>query len=453
MEGKMKDIPKSVLVSTKRQRIAKLAKQMRGKALHSLSHHIDLEWMGEAYRRTRKKGATGIDGQTAAEFAVDLRGNLERLLKEAKEGSYRAPPVKRVYIPKTGSAKGRPIGIPTFSDKVLQRAAALALEPVYEQDFKDFSYGFRPGRSAHDALAALQRALWEMDGGVVFEVDISKFFDNLDHEKLRDILRQRVTDGVLVRLVGKWLNAGVLDGGVMTHPEAGTPQGGVISPLLANIYLHEVLDTWWVRDVEPLLKGRAKLIRYADDFVIVFQLEEDARRVQAVIGKRFARYGLTLHPEKTRMVPFRCPRSRRPPKGTDDDPKPGSFDFLGFTHYWGRARDGRWIPKQKTAKSRFSQKVREIGQWCRKGRHLPLKVQAKTLGAKLRGHFQYYGITGNSKSLVRFRREVERVWHKWLSRRSQKSAMTWEKFQKLLEHYPLPPPRCVHSAYRQPAKL
>jgi group II intron reverse transcriptase/maturase len=395
----MADLPKSGTVSTKQRQIANMAKQMPGKALHSLSQHMDMEWMREAYRRTRKDGAEGVDGQSAEEFARDLEGNLRKLLDEAKSGTYRAPEVRRVYIPKSGGKGQRPIGIPTFSDKVLQRAVVMALEPVYEQDFMDFSYGFRPGRSPHGALSALQRVLWEMDGGVVLEVDISKFFDTLDHQKLQGILRQRVTDGVLVRLVGKWLNAGVLEGGVMTHPESGTPQGGVASPLLANIYLHEVLDVWWVREVMPRLRGKAALIRYADDFVCVFQRDEDARRVHDVLGQRFARYGLTLHPEKTRMVPFRCPRRRKSPKGTDDDPKPGSFDFLGLTHYWGKARDGRWIPKQKTAKSRFSQKVREIGQWCRKMMHRPVAEQAKELGAKLRGHYQYYGITGNSKSL------------------------------------------------------
>jgi group II intron reverse transcriptase/maturase len=243
-----------------------LAKQMRGVALTSLSQHIDLDWMREAYRRTRKDGAPGIDGVTAPEYEANLDENLSSLLGRAKSGErYRAPAVQRVYIPKGSGDRLRPIGIPTFEDKVLQRAALMALEAVYEQDFLDCSYGFRPGRSAHDALSAVRDELMGMHGGWVLEADIEAFFDSVDHAKLREIVQQRVRDGVLLRLIGKWLNAGVMEEGRVYRPEAGTPQGGVISPLLTNVYLHEVLDTWWEREVKPRLKGRAKLIRYADD--------------------------------------------------------------------------------------------------------------------------------------------------------------------------------------------
>jgi group II intron reverse transcriptase/maturase len=231
----------------------------------TLAHHIDVDWLREAYRRTRKDGARGVDGQTAADYASNLEDNLRSLLDRAKSGTYRAPPVRRVHIPKGDGKQTRPIGIPTFEDKVLQRAVAMILEAVYEQDFQDFSYGFRPGRSAHQALQALHKGLARMAGGWVLEVDIRKFFDTLDHEHLREILRRRVRDGVLLRLIGKWLNAGVLEGLELSYPESGTPQGGVISPLLANIYLHEVLDEWFVRDVKPRLNGPAFLVRYADD--------------------------------------------------------------------------------------------------------------------------------------------------------------------------------------------
>lgn len=440
-------------ISTKRKRIAELARQMPDKAMYSLSHHIDLDWMQGAYRRTRKDGAVGVDGQTADEFSANLDENLQNLLERAKSGQYRAPAVRRVHIPKGDGPKTRPIGIPTFEDKVLQRAVAMVLEPVYEQDFCDFSYGFRPGRSAHDALAALQHNLWKMGGGWVLEVDISKFFDTLDRRKLRDILRQRVTDGVVVRLVGKWLNAGVLDGGIMSHPRKGTPQGGVISPLLANIYLHEVLDTWWVRDVLPRLKGRAYLVRYADDFVIVFSDRSDARRVQDVLPRRFAKYGLTLHPDKTRLVYFRKPPRDDGPDRRGGRPGPGSFDFLGFTHYWGKSRKGRRIPKRKTAKGRFSRAIRRIHQWCRWARHQPIRDQARALGQKLRGHYQYYGITGNFRALARFYHEVRRIWRKWLCRRSQRGYLTWEAYTGLLTRHPLPLPRIAHSVYRRPANL
>ena len=253
-----------------------MAKSMRGAAFTTLAHHIDVDWLREAYRRTRKDGARGVDGHGAAEFAATLESNLQTLLDQAKSGTYRAPPVRRVHIPKGDGSKTRPIGIPTFADKVLQRAVAMLLEAIYEEEFHDFSYGFRPRRSAHDACEALQNATVKMAGGWVLEVDIAKFFDTLDHQHLRTILGQRVRDGVILRLIGKWLNAGVMEGVTLSHPEAGTPQGGVISPLLANIYLHEVLDEWFVRDVQPRLAGRSVLVRYADDFVFVFARKEDA---------------------------------------------------------------------------------------------------------------------------------------------------------------------------------
>ncbi len=430
-------------ISTKQQQIAKMAKQRPGVQLRSLSNKIDQEWLREAHRRTRKDAAVGVDGQTAKEFGEHLDEELSMLLDEAKSGRYRAPPVRRVHIPK-GDGSSRPIGIPTFRDKVLQRAVAMVLEPVYEEDFVDFSYGFRPGRSAHDALEYLRNGLWKMNGGWVLEVDISKFFDTLDRRCLRDILRQRVVDGVVVRLVGKWLNAGVLDGGVVAHAQEGTPQGGVISPLLANIYLHEVLDMWWLRDVVPRLKGHAFAVRYADDFVLVFSNFEDARRVEAVLPRRFGKYGLTLHPEKTRLVRFERPGGTR-------GVRPDTFDFLGFTHYWGKSRKGRWVPKQRTARDRVRRSLRNINAWCRRWRHLPVSEQAAGLGSKLRGHYQYYGITGNWRALSCLFWKVKRIWRKWLSRRSQRGYLSWKVFLGLLSRNPLPWPRVYHSYYRQRA--
>jgi len=258
-------IPSLDTISPKLERIAKLAKEAPEMAFTSLAHHIDIDWLREAYRRTRKDGAPGVDGASAGEYATKLEENLQSLLDRAKSGNYRAPPVKRVHIPKGDGSQTRPIGIPTFEDKVLQRAAAMALEAVHEQDFLDCSYGFRPGRSAHQALEVLQHGLVCMAGGWVLEVDIRKFFDTLDHAHLREILRRRVRDGVLLRLIGKWLNAGVLEGRELSYPDAGTPQGGVISPLLANVYLHEVLDVWFEREVKRRLHGRATLVRYAGD--------------------------------------------------------------------------------------------------------------------------------------------------------------------------------------------
>jgi group II intron reverse transcriptase/maturase len=437
-------------VSTKLERIAKLAKQMRGAVLTSLSHHIDVEWLHEAYRRTRKDGAVGVDGQTAAEYANNLEENLRALLDRAKAGDhYRAPPVRRVHIPKGDGRKTRPIGIPTFEDKVLQRAVAMALEAVYEQDFLDCSYGFRPGRSAHDALKAVWEATMSMAGGWVLEADIESFFDSVDRGKLQEVLRQRVRDGVLTRLVGKWLNAGVMEEGRLWHPESGTPQGGVISPLLANIYLHEVLDEWFERDVRPRLSGRAVLLRYADDFVIIFAREEDARRVMDVLPKRFDKYGLKLHPEKTRLVPFRKPEDSRSSSGSGSVGE-GTFDLLGFTHYWGRSLKGNWVVKRKTACARLTRALRRIRLWCRVNRHAPLVNQHRTLVRKVKGHYGYYGITGNGRALSNFARSVERAWKKWLGRRNNK-GLSWERAMKLLAVFPLPRPRIVHSVLRRAA--
>jgi group II intron reverse transcriptase/maturase len=435
-------------ISTKQQRIAQMAGVNPERALISLSHHIDLEWMFEAYRRTRKDGAVGIDGQTAKDYEANLEANLQSLLDRAKSGDhYQAPPVRRVHIPK-GDGSTRPLGIPTFEDKVLQRAVVMLLEPLYEQDFLDCSYGFRPGRSGHQALAEIQSRLTTMGGGWVLDVDIRKFFDSLDHGHLREILAKRMRDGVIKRLIGKWLNAGVMEAGVFTRSEAGTPQGGVISPLLANIYLHEVLDVWFEREVKPRLKGPAFLVRYADDFVVGFAYEEDARKVLDVLPKRFGKYGLALHPDKTRLLDFRSPRNR---KDSADDEGPGNFDFLAFTHHWAKSRKGFWVVKQRTSKSRFTRSVERVKVWCRKNRHLSIAEQHKTLCQKLKGHFGYFGITGNFRAIERYRAEVRNLWRKWLGRRSHRARMTWERFKRILERYPLPKARAIHSIYRHAA--
>ena len=411
-------------------------------AFRTLAHYIDIDWLREAYRRTRKDGARGVDGQSAEQYAANLEVNLQSLLGRAKSGTYRAPPVRRVHIPKGSGTEMRPLGIPTFEDKVLQRAVAMVLEAVYEQDFLDCSYGFRPGRSAHQALSALQNQTVLMAGGWVLEIDIRKFFDRLDHGHLRDILRCRVHDGVLLRLIGKWLNAGVLEDGGITHPESGTPQGGVISPLLANIFLHEVLDVWFEREVKPRLSGKARLFRYADDAVLLFADERDARRVFEVLPKRFGKYGLALHPEKTRLVEFRRPDRRS--SGSDDDRSgPGTFDLLGFTHYWGESRSGKWVVKRKTAKDRFRRALARVAQWCREHRHDRVRVQQQALGQKLRGHYGYFGITGNFVAIARFWHETKRLWRRWLDRRSQRSRMSWERMNRLLERHPLPQPRIM----------
>jgi RNA-directed DNA polymerase len=438
LKGKMMETSSSESISTRLQRVAEVSRKGPEMVWTTLSHHIDLELLKRAYQRTRKDGATGIDGQTAKAYAENLEGNLQGLLDRFKSGRYKAPPVRRVYIPKGDGKKTRPIGIPTFEDKVLQRAVTMVLEVVYEQDFLDCSYGFRPSRSAHQALSALWSGLMDMGGGYVYEVDIRKFFDTLVPGHLRSFLDQRVRDGVMRKAIDKWLKAGVMEEGQLRHEEFGTPQGGVISPLLANIYLHEVLDGWFKKEVLPRLSGRAFLVRYCDDFVIVFSTKEDAMRVIEVLSKRFERFGLSLHPDKTRLVPFKCFR------GQD----PGTFDFLGFTHYWGKSRKGVPVIKRKTARDRFTRSLRNIAQWCRRNRHVPVRDQWQILSLKLRGHFNYYGVTGNADALDRFAQEVRRVWRKWLDRRSQRARMNWDRFTALLKRYPLPKPLVTHSAYR-----
>jgi RNA-directed DNA polymerase len=435
--GNTKDSPKSGNVHTKQQRIAVLAKQMSEVSFMSLAHHIDLDWLREAYRRTRKDGASGVDGQTAGQYEENLESNLRSLLVRFKTGSYYAPPVKRAYIPKEGKpGEVRPIGIPTLEDKVLQRAVVMLMEPLYEQEFKDGSYGFRPKRSAHMALEAIWHNAMDMEECWVCEVDIRKYFDTLVHSHIRAFVRRRVCDGVITRMIGKWLKAGVMEQGNVCYPEEGSPQGGVISPLLSNIYLHEVLDKWVEETIVPRLYGAARLIRFADDFVVLFKNERDARRFSEVLPKRFEKYGLQLHPDKTRLVSFRKPQ---------DGKKSGTFDFLGFTLFWGKSRKGNRVVQRKTAKDRLKRSIRRVHLWCKEHRHRPLVEQWKTLCRKVRGHYGYFGITGNYRSLEGYYLHVKRAWHKWLNRRSRGNQLPWDVFVKILERYPLPNPRIVHQ--------
>lgn len=443
----------STSVSTKQERIAELAKQSPQMAFTSLAYLMDIEWLKEAYRRTRKDGAVGVDEVTAEDYEQDLEGNLQRLLDHAKSGTYHAPPVRRVHIPKGGSTtETRPLGIPTLEDKVLQRAVVMQLEPIYERDFQDCSYGFRPRRSAHQALESFREQLMKCRGGWVLEEDIRKFFDNLDHGHLREFLRFRVRDGVLLRLIDKWLKAGVMEDGSVSYPDAGTPQGGVVSLLLSNVFLHYVLDLWFEQDVKSRMRQRAFLIRYADDFVIGFRDHRDAQRVMEVVPKRFGKYGLTVHPTKTKLVPFRPPPSTARVRNGPPDERPGTFDLLGFTHYWGRSLKGYWVVKLKTAANRFSRAVRSIDSWCQANRHIAIWEQQQKLNEKLRGHYAYYGVTGNSGALSRFLWEVERRWRKWLYRRNRNRSFNWPRFRRMLQRYPLTRVRTVRSIYSHAAK-
>jgi len=437
----------SSTVSTKLQRIAKLAKEAPTMVITSLSHHVDVEFLTEALAETRKGGAAGIDGITAKMYKQDLEANLLSLLDCFKGGTYKAPPVRRVHIPKAGTDATRPLGIPTYEDKVLQTAVKMLLENVYEQDFLPCSYGYRPGRSAHMALEQIWKATTDARNGWVIEADIRDFFGKLQHQHLRSFLDQRVRDGVIRRTIDKWLNAGVMEFEKLSYPEDGTPQGGVISPILANIYLHEVLDKWFEHEVKPCLKGRATLVRYADDFVCIFNREDDARRVMAVLPKRFEKYGLSLHPDKTKLINFGRPSNNK----SDDDNKDGtprSFDFLGIHHFWGKSKKGNPCVKQATSRSRLRRAIGAITEWCRHNRHEPQRKQHETLCSKIRGHYVYYGVTGNGRALYKFLRKTQDVWFKWLNRRSQKRGLTWAKFLTYLRTHSLPKPIMYASSLK-----
>ena len=416
------------------------AQKYRHEPLTALGHHLDPNWMSEAYRRVRKDAAPGVDGQTVAGYGENLVENLRDLLDRAKGGSYKAPPVKRAYVPKN-EKEDRPIGLPTVEDKVLQRAVASILEPIYEQEFLPFSFGFRPGRSQHQALDYLREGCFAQEVQWVLEVDLRKFFDTVGHREMRELLGRRVQDGVINRLVAKWLKAGVWERGNVSYPEEGTPQGGVISPLLSNIYLHEVLDKWFVESVQPACGGRTFMVRFADDFIMGFERLEDVRKVQKVIARRFARFGLKINTEKTRLVRF-----GRPPRGGGGSGrKPETFDFLGFTHYWGKSRKGYQVVKKKTAAARFRRALRAIREWGLKNRHLPMKVQQHKLNQKLRGHDAYYGVTDNYRMLSKLRWQVAKLWRMWLGRRNRGEPPNWEQFQGMLRVFPLTPARIVHS--------
>jgi RNA-directed DNA polymerase len=360
---------RSPTVTTKLQRLAEQAKRDPERVFTTLAHLIDEDFLREAYRRTCKSSAPGIDEVTAKRYAEHLDENLHDLHERLRTGRYQAAPVVRVWIEKEDGGS-RPIGKPAFEDKIVQRAVAMLLEAIYEQDFSHNSYGFRPGRSPHDALRALRTQCMTKGIGWIVDADVSGYFDNIDRARLREVLRLRVNDGGIMRLIGKWLRAGVMEDGVLYHPETGVVQGGVISPVLANIFLHHVLDEWFEQVVQPRLKGRSLLTRFADDFVIGCELEADARRIMAVLPKRFARFGLTIHPEKTVMIKCRKPSARM---GSGDGN--GTCDFLGLTHYWTRSRRGYWGINRRTARKRLRRTKKALWRWCRTNRHLPLQDQ------------------------------------------------------------------------------
>ena len=420
-------------------KVTERAKRHPDARFNSLAHLVDEAALGRAYGRIRRDAAVGADGITKEQYGQGLEDNLRELHERLKTMRYRHQPIRRVHIPK-GDGRTRPIGVSGMEDKIVQGALREVLEAVYEQDFLECSYGFRPGRSAHDALRAVHQMAFRERITVVLEADIQAFFDSIDRKKLLELLQIRVADPPLLRLLGKCLHVGVLDGEEFSKPDEGTAQGSIISPMFGNVYLHYVLDLWFERDIKPRLKGHARLIRYADDFVIGFESRGDAERVLAVLHKRMAKYGLTLHPDKTRLIPF-----MRPCKGQSGASDSGSFDFLGFTMYWCKTRRGGWRLGMKTRKARVQRTLVSLSDWCRRHRHLPLKDQHAALSRRLRGHYRYFGVNGNMPSLQQVQYQATRMWLKWLRRRSQRGGrMTWARLGAFLHAHPLPAPRiCV----------
>ncbi len=433
----MTDASTSLGMSTGLRKVAERAKREPAGRFHSLAHLIDKELLAEVYRRLRGDAAVGVDGITKEQYGQDLQSNLHDLHERLRTKRYRHQPIRRVHIPKE-KGRTRPIGISATEDKVVQGALREVLQAIYEQDFLDCSHGFRPGRSAHDAVRALTRAVNEGEANWILEFDVVSFFDSVDRKHLAEMLQRRVADGSILRLVGKCLHVGVLDGEEFTEPSLGTVQGSTLSPLLGNVYLHTALDLWFTEEVKPRLKGKAVLVRYADDGVLGFERQDDAQRVMVVLGKRLERFGLTLHPEKTRLLDF-----RRPPRSRGAGSSPTSFDFLGFCWYWRRTRKGSWAVACKTRRARLAKAIQAVYAWCRDHRHLPVKLQHAALSRRVQGHINYFGVNGNLASLKRLVHQVKRSWFKWLTRRSQRARLNWDRFEDLLRDFPLPQPKIV----------
>ncbi len=422
-------------MSTVELQIAERARKFNREALHNLHHFIDAPLLQESYEKLNKKSAEGIDGKTWQQYGLGFPERRDSLLAEFKSGRYKAPALRRVYIPKDKHGQ-RPIDISTTEDKVLQASVRKVIEPIYEEDFKPFSYGFRPGRSQHQVIEFMFQKVSFDKMHYIIDADIKDYFGSINHGTLREFLDKRVKDGVIRRMIDKWLKAGIMESGNIRYPDSGTKQGSVISPLLSNIYLHYVLDEWFSDQIQPLLKGKSFIVRYADDFILGFTDKSDAERVMEVLPKRFARYGLTLHPEKTKLIDLNSERS-----GSGR-----SFDFLGFTHYLGKSRKGNKVLKRKTSSKRLTRAIVNISKYIKLNRHLKLSDLIAAINVKLRGHYTYYGISFNYDGIYRFYAQVKRRLLFWLNHKGGKPKWTWETFVLLVNSWnPLVKPFIAHS--------
>ena len=413
----------------------------------SLAHLLNLEYLRDCYKSLNRNKAVGIDNVSWEEYGRNLDDNLELLVSRLKRKKYKPIPARRVYIPKSETEK-RPLGISALENKIVERGITWILESIYEQDFLNCSYGFRPKRDSHQALKELNDLIMFQPVNHIVEADIKGYFDNVSHEKLMKFMLIRIKDTTLLNLIKKFLKAGYIDDGVLVKPDNGTPQGSILSPMLANIFLHYVLDTWFETTAKSHVKGFCEIVRYADDFICVVRYADDAGRIERGLRNRFNKHGLELHPTKSRNISFgRFEREN----AKSQNRRANTFDFLGFTHYCGRSRNGNFKLGRKTSRKKYSAKCREMNAWLKSTRNqVKTKEWWKILKAKLRGHFQYYGVSENYDGIVRFYKYTIRMVRKWMNRRSQKRKMNWDNFTEYLEHYPLPKPKIVHSYYVSP---
>jgi len=409
-----------------------------------LAHLLNERFLKECYYSLGRDRASGIDGVSWKEYGKQLDENLNNLVARMKVKRYKPQPAKRVYIPKNEHEK-RPLGLPALEDKIVQKGIARILEAIYEADFLDCSYGFRPARNCHQAINAVDKTIMTKPINYVIEADIKGYFDNVSHKWMMEFLQVRIKDPSFLLLIRRFLKAGYFEAGRIVATEQGTPQGGNLSPMLSNIFLHYVLDLWFEKKVKPQVRGAAYLVRYADDFICMVQYQNDAQRIVQALRERFAKFDLELHPEKSRVISFgRYEREN----AKRQNRKAKTFDFLGFTHFCGTSRKGKFIVGRKTSRKKFRMKCKEMNNWLRKIRNYKkAKEWWPILQAKLRGHYQYYGVSGNMQSLQRFYSLTMRMTLKWLNRRSQRKSYSWRGFYKYLEHYPLPEPRIVHNLY------
>ena len=426
-------------VSTVEMQIAARARNYPEEALTNLHQFIDEELLHECYGILNKQSASGVDHQTWKDYDQDRKDRIPQLLTAFKSGSYKAPNIRRVYISKEDGTQ-RPLGLPTMEDKLLQTAVSKVLTPVYEQLFYDGSYGFRPGKSQHQALEELFKEVSFKRKRYIIDADIKNYFGSINHTRLREVLDLKIKDGVIRKMIDKWLKAGIQEESQVLYPTEGTPQGGTISPLLSNIFLHYVLDDWFIKQIQPLLKRESFLIRYADDFLMGFTNEEDAKRVMEVLGKRFEKYGIILHPEKTKLIKL---------DGKDVDTDHTTFDFLGFTHYLGKSLKGRQILKRKTSRKKLRGALVRMNKWIKENRHSPfLEGLIADLNRKLRGYYQYYGVTFNSRAIVIYHERVKRMLFKWVNRRGARESLTWEQFALRINVWsPLEKPKIYHKFF------